>query len=1452
MSKRRPTDPVRPIFPFDEMIAEGGDKAAGHERQDGEEAAQTPQGGEVTPRGQEEAGSSDPGEQGVHCSPNGDQPDDPQEHDPPAARRARGLPDPGKPTPQQIAEHELTHLPFRSWCPDCVRGKAQANPHLRREDRRVDQSIPTISFDYGFASESSKRRQEERKDEEEERRLFGPMMNEEENVDGDRSREDRDVLKVLVVKDERSRTLFSHAVERKGAGEDDYAVRQVVKDVEELGYRQISLKCDQEPSTMALLKRLLRMLNIEIVDQAIHDHPAAGDSQSNGSTENGVKTVMGQLRTMKAALERRLSCELPVNHPIMAWMTTYAGQLLSRFLVGHDGHTPYERLRGKPFRVALPEFGETVWRHFAQKRVPREESGKLRARWEKAIYLGLVPMTNEFYLWTGDAVVRARSVRRLPEANRWDKEGIEAMTQFPWETEGRHRPRVIFEDKEPDAPPDTDHPPTPRQRHLYVRKIDLMKHGFTEGCRRCESMRAGKGNNPGSHSDACRSRIAEAMGEDDPRVRRAIERKAGAERRDAVLEDPYGVEPIPPPAHQEEQVPELPMPPMDENPQDQEDLFPDMISIQDNSDEEDEDMESEHMQATFGEDPTTEEEMKEALDVFLEAERDAKAVEELIQALGGNPDKHWRHTAKKLRAVVSEIYSPPRVTAAAKLMPDSGIIPGFALDLTTTDEKGAPWDFDIPAQRKKAEQKIKDEKPMFLIGSPMCTAFSTWQRINDRRRSEQEKREIMSRARLHLRFTMDLYRLQVAEGRYFIHEHPAYATSWDEDCTRKIMELEGVGVILAHQCQHGMRDPRTGNPIKKPTRYMGNAPMVLQELELTCSGRGGRCSNGRPHETCTGKTAKAAAIYPLQLCRTFIRGMKRQLEHDHHRQPNEVGMTGPWEPLAGIYTMTSDDVTGQELRPELVREARKEEIKFFDDKQVLEKVPKGTSWKMTGHAPIPTRWVDVNKGDDQRPQYRSRLVAKQIRFKGTEPTFAAMPPIEAVRTIASLLATTLPGEDFRKYGPKRMQVSVIDIKRAYFNAVVPESEPQFVELPEEDPDHKRCEGRVMKYMYGLQKAAEGWEKHYTEILEGMEFKRGTASPCVFVHSKRKIYLTVYGDDFSARGRRDDLDWYETQMQEKFDLTVKGRLGYAKEDDHEVRILNRLIRTTDKGVEYEADPRHAEELIRTLELEGCNPTVTPGVKETMDNVKGDTPLKEELMTTFRAAAARCNYLSIDRPDCQFAGKEVCRLMTKPTVRSWAALKRLCRYLVGRPRLIHQFPMQEVGCIDVYTDTDWAGCPRTRRSTSGGMIMLGRHVIKTWSSTQALTSLSSGEAEYYGLVKGAGQGLGYQGLLRDFGIEMPLEMHCDSAAARGIAKRRGLGKQRHIDLQTLWIQEKLAHGAFRLHAIRGTENPADLLTKHLPERGVLSCLRFMGCELAKGRAESAPDLRAGRRREGNSAP
>ena len=86
------------------------------------------------------------------------------------------------------------------------------------------------------------------------------------------------------------------------------------------------------------------------------------------------------------------------------------------------------------------------------------------------------------------------------------------------------------------------------------------------------------------------------------------------------------------------------------------------------------------------------------------------------------------------------------------------------------------------------------------------------------------------------------------------------------------------------------------------------------------------------------------------------------------------------------------------------------------------------------------------------------------------------------------------------------------------------------------------------------------------------------------------------------------------------------------------------------------------------------------------------------------------------------------MSKPTDLAMGALKRLARYLRARPRMVFSYDRQEADTFEVYTDTDWAGCVLTRKSTSGGCIMIGQHLIKAWPSTQTSLALSSGEAEY----------------------------------------------------------------------------------------------------------------------------
>ena len=199
------------------------------------------------------------------------------------------------------------------------------------------------------------------------------------------------------------------------------------------------------------------------------------------------------------------------------------------------------------------------------------------------------------------------------------------------------------------------------------------------------------------------------------------------------------------------------------------------------------------------------------------------------------------------------------------------------------------------------------------------------------------------------------------------------------------------------------------------------------------------------------------------------------------------------------------------------------------------------------------------------------------------------------------------------------------------------------------------------------------------------------------------------------------------------------------------------------------------------------------------------------------------------------------MTKTTDLACAALKRLARHLKAKPRMVFSMRFQECEAIDVYGDTDWAGCLRTRNSTMGGCVMLGFHMTKAWPATQASLALSSGEAEFYGVVKGSGIGLGQAALFADIGIQVPLRVWTDSSAAIGICGRQGLGKLRHVACQTLWVQQRVRRGDFELRKVKGEVNPADLFTKHLESQSKPdSLLKIFGCELRGGRPAAAPEL------------
>ena len=101
--------------------------------------------------------------------------------------------------------------------------------------------------------------------------------------------------------------------------------------------------------------------------------------------------------------------------------------------------------------------------------------------------------------------------------------------------------------------------------------------------------------------------------------------------------------------------------------------------------------------------------------------------------------------------------------------------------------------------------------------------------------------------------------------------------------------------------------------------------------------------------------------------------------------------------------------------------------------------------------------------------------------------------------------------------------------------------------------------------------------------------------------------------------------------------------------------------------------------------------------------------------------------MDRPKCAFGAKELCRHFAHPTKAGVDAIKRAARFVVGMPRAVWRFPLQEANnTLKVFVDTDFGGCQAIRRSTSGGIALRGAHPIKPWSTTQTTIALSSGEA------------------------------------------------------------------------------------------------------------------------------
>ena len=353
----------------------------------------------------------------------------------------------------------------------------------------------------------------------------------------------------------------------------------------------------------------------------------------------------------------------------------------------------------------------------------------------------------------------------------------------------------------------------------------------------------------------------------------------------------------------------------------------------------------------------------------------------IISKLGGDTRKYRRERAKQMNRILSEVYSTARVTRAAELLPRLRISPGCALDVTGVDDEGNSWDFTKVEMCEKALRLIDEQKPYMLVGSPPCTNVCAWRHLNAAKHgwSKEEIKRREEAADVHLQFVYKLYRIQIDQGRYFLHEHPDGAGSWKNPYILDLWNHESVERVTGDQCQYGQHDGK-GNPVKKPTGWLSNSKHVLRALGRRCSGTGGSCSRprGGRHAHAEGRVARQAAVYPFKLCEAILTGMYKQLEHDGRVHKNTVGVQAIFEEdmeqavyvdvhsgevltledhpeLEAIYKLHEyqrevyvDSVTGQPLDEGLVRAARAKEMDYFKSKEVWEKRDRHEAFDKTG------------------------------------------------------------------------------------------------------------------------------------------------------------------------------------------------------------------------------------------------------------------------------------------------------------------------------------------------------------------------------------------------------------------------------------------------------------------------------------------------------------------------
>ncbi|GJV11221.1 putative ribonuclease H-like domain-containing protein [Tanacetum coccineum] len=450
-----------------------------------------------------------------------------------------------------------------------------------------------------------------------------------------------------------------------------------------------------------------------------------------------------------------------------------------------------------------------------------------------------------------------------------------------------------------------------------------------------------------------------------------------------------------------------------------------------------------------------------------------------------------------------------------------------------------------------------------------------------------------------------------------------------------------------------------------------------------------------------------------------------------------------------------------------------------------------------GKKAIGTKWVYRNKKDERGVVVRNkaRLVAQGHRQEegiNYDEVFAPVARLEAIRIFLA----------FASY--MGFIVYQMDVKSAFLYGKIDEEVYVSQPLGFLDPKSPEKVYKVVKALYGLHQAPRAWYATLSTFLLKNGYRRGTIDKTLFLKKDKHdiILVQVYVDDIIfGSTKKSWCDEFEALMKSRFQMSSMGELTF---------FLGLQVKQKPNGIFISQD-KYVAEILKKFDFASVKTASTP--IETQKPLVKDEEASDVDVHLYRSMIGSLMYVTASRPDIMFAVCACSRFQVTPKTSHLSAVKRIFRYLKGKPKLGLWYPRESSFDLESYSDSDYAGANLDRKSTTGGCQFLGRRLITWQCKKQTIVATSTTEAEYVAAASCCGQVLWIQNQMLDYGFNfMNTKIYIDNESTICIVKNPVYhSKTKHIAIRHHFIRDAYEKKLIQVLKIHTNDNVADLLTK-----------------------------------------